>query len=315
MLKGANIYTVEGLVFAAIGVAWWETFASVVSSNVPLNTFAFCSIAVAAVANLGLSTLPKGETVQRLFMSVVMGITASYIYVVCQVLSGQSLMSNPVTQFYLGTGVTQSVLPVVGLAGSLALLVIQTLVAAAAVSPNIWQSPGTGSIVVISVLLTSNIRVCALWAIGALVLVSLGVILTCQGDKKITRDNEGQVIICIIYLIFQVIELAVMGVLGAVLCLWNFEHITPFVGAVALIGIPFLAGVFRLIAAGIALFEAFNPAELTTTPSVLPGGDPPAAGTAQITVGTLFQTAFHSTEANLFRPSAKTAAWAPKKTS
>ena len=109
--------------------------------------------------------------------------------------------------------------------------------------------------------------------------------------------------------------MAVIGVLGAVLCLWNFEHITPFVGAVALIGIPFLAGVFRLIATGIALFEAFNPEELTTTPSVLPGGDPPAAGVAPSTVGTLFQTAFHSTEANLFRPSAKTAAWAPKKTS
>ena len=110
--------------------------------------------------------------------------------------------------------------------------------------------------------------------------------------------------------------MALIGVLGAVLCLWNFVHITPFVGAVVLIGIPFLAGVFRLIAAGIVLYEAFNPVELTTTPSPQPGGDPPgAASSAPSTVGTMLQTAFHSTEANLFRPSAKTAAWAPKKTS
>ena len=315
MLKGANIYTVEGLVFAAIGVAWWETFASLVSSSVPLNTFAFCSIAVAAVANLGLSTLPNGEIVQRLFMSVVMGITASYAYVVCQVLSGQSLQSDPVTQFYLGTGVAQSVLPVAGVAVSLALLATQTLIAAAAVSPDIWVSPVTGSTIVISVLLTSNIRVCALWAIGVLVLVSLGVVLTCQGGKKITRENEEQVIICIIYLLFQAIELALIGVLGAVLCLWNFGHTTPLVGAVVLLGIPFLADVFRLIAAGIALYEAFNPGELTTIPSAVVT---PKAGTVDpgsTGVGTMFQTAFHSTEANLFRPSAKTAAWAPKKTS
>ena len=298
----ANIYTVEGVIMSAVGVGWCEIFAALTIGGCPLNSFAFYVIGIAALLNLFLCTVVSAQKIQVVFMSLVMGITASYIWVAAKVLTAESIQTSAYAQYFLGSNALKDLFPTLSISISLALLLVQTLIAAAAVTPNLWTNPATGPTVIMAVFLSSGLKYSGI--LGAVVygLLALGEVLTYSAN----RATAPFILLCVA-LGFQV------GVLfGGVIFLTyqvSSDHASLAVLVVesVLIGIPVLASGTRCINTGAAVVAAMGREEHSDSSTAAVPQKTSIESPPQM------QTAFYTTEANLFRATPLTAEWAPKK--
>lgn len=309
---GANIYTVEGVIMSAVGVAWCELFAIVTGTGSPINAFAFYILAIAGLINIFLCTIMDACKVQQVFMSLVMGIAATYIWVAANILTAQSIRDSLYAQYFMGASSLKDLFPVVGISISLSLLVVQTLIAAAAVTPNLWDNPVTGPTVVIAVLLASKDKTCGLGYILIFAFVSLCEVVT-YPKKPLDTTQKVQLTSFIILCVALGAQVAVGG-LGIFFLLsrvtMDINNSPVLVTGCVLFGIPVLASITRCIKTAVQVFDAAH--KLEPNQEDVPV-NPQAS---QMTVPQIYpqmQTAFHTTEASLFRATPLTTQWAPKK--
>lgn len=309
-----NIYTVEGVVISAIAVAWCEIFAALTGESSPLNRFSFYVVGIGALVNLFLCTVIDAQKVQQCYMSLVMGVTASYIWVAANVLTADSIQNSPYAQYFLGEYTLRDLFPILGISISLSLLVLQTLITAAAVTPHLWGISVTGPTVVTAVLLASKDRSCGLGFIIIFAFLAVCEVLTrSQQPFDLTKGVPMTpfIVLCI--------SLGVQVLVGAANVYFLFNRIAIDNANLALLiiesillGIPLLASITRCIRTAVQVYSASIKLQKTASTASLPVNPQAAA----ITIPQIFpqmQTAFHSTEANLFRATPLTAQWAPKK--
>ena len=298
----ANIYTVEGVIMSALGVGWCEIFASLTNGGCPLNSFAFYVIGIASLLNLFLCTVVSAQKIQVVFMSLVMGITASYIWVATKVLTAESIKTSAYAQYFLGSNALKDLFPTLSISISLSLLIVQTLIASAAVSPNLWTNPATGPTIIMAVFLSSELKYSGI--IGAVVygLLAVGEVLTYPTNLKTTPF----VLLCVA-LGFQLAVLFGGVVLLTYQLASDNASLTVLVVEAVLIGTPVLASGTRCINTAVAVVTAIGTEEHSESST--------AAAPLKNSIESLpqLQTAFYTTEANLFRATPLTAEWAPKK--
>lgn len=314
---GANIYTVEGVIMSAVGVAWCEIFAMVTGAASPINAFAFYVLAVAGLVNIFLCTIMDACKVQQVFMSLVMGIAATYIWVAANILAAQSIRDSPYAQYFMGASSLKDLFPVVGISISLSLLVVQTLIAAAAVSPNLWDNPVTGPTVVAAVLLASKDKTCGLVYILIFVFVSICEVVTYPKQQLDTAPKVQWtpfIILCVaLGAQVAVGGLSVFFLLSRVVM--DIDNSPVLVTECVLFGIPVLASIIRCIKTAVQVFKASRKLEQNQEVP-LAANVPVSTERAQMTMPGKFphmQTAFYTTEASLFRATPLTSQWAPKK--
>ena len=347
MKQGPNIYTVETVILSIVGVAWMQGFQTLSSSFPLLDNWAFPAILVAAVVDLFLCTVMDARVVQRQFMAFTMGVTACYVYVACQILtpapSNLSLNStvpslpDEYTTYFMGGG-TGPLTPL-NMAVSLAILVIQTLVAAAAISPYLWETPAVWSTVMIGVFLVSPLRTCSLAT-----LVIFIIFATLEVATQLPREIPVRVAHWIttialvvqfggfvIRLVFVCLLHTSMGVSfitigqgalgqsnstglgqGALISMVLFLWIPTIVSLVSLGRVLW----HTLVAWGLVdgNIHLFPPSEGSST--ALPPGPPSVQRAADPSTlqASRLQSAFYTSEAKLFSPELSTSLWGTKKT-
>jgi hypothetical protein len=311
-MVGPNIYTVEGMFIAAVGFGWYEGFQSLTSVTPPLDEWVFLCIAVASLVNTCLCTLPvDASVVQRHFLSLVLALTAAYLYVTCQVLapSGQTITNSTYNAYYLDNQPPLTpVLLYARIGVALGILCVQVLVAAAAVSPDWWGSPVTGPAVVIAVVMCSTVQSCA-WVQPLIYTLVGAVVLEAATFPRVAQaEQEGLLLITTsIALAAQLFGTGIQVYLSYRVWRVDFKETVPFAAGVICLGIPVLAAIVSLVNTCARLVA------LSATVSTPPGVTAEASRvlyhpTALLTQDALFpapptlQSAFYTTEAMLFRP-------------
>ena len=308
-MVGPNIYTVEGVFIAAVGFGWYEGFQSLTSVTPPLDKWVFLCIAVASLVNTCLCTLPvDASVVQRHFLSLVLALTAAYLYVTCQVLapSGQTITNSTYANstynaYYLDN--EPSLTPVllyarIGVA--LGILCVQVLVAAAAVSPDWWGSPVTGPAVVIAVVMCSTVQSCAWVQPLIYTLVGAVVLEAATFPRPAQAEQEGLLLITTsIALAAQLFGTGIQVYLSYRVWRVDFKETVPFAAGVICLGIPVLTAIVSLVNTCARLVTL---SATVSTPQGVTAEAPLLTQDAFSPAPTTLQSAFYTTEAMLFRP-------------
>lgn len=345
-MQGANIYTVEGVIISAVGFAWYEGVQSLRGVSPPLEQLIFQGVACAACVNLFLCTLPlNSAAVQRHFFSMVLAFFVAYTFVASVVISnsgkgvqytspgnaGNYTLSQAYAALFLGDSPPwDPLLPYVGMGGTLAILCVQTLVAAAAVSPNLWDSRVTGPMVMIALCMCSEVRSCVWPGVLALIAVVALEVLTSVRDTDAAGYPKTLLAVTAVCGTCQLVKIGIESYLSyRVLTTAELPLGTLIVGGVGF-GIPFIAswvtfvtGLVKLKTAADGVLSLKSEASSTFASNTACGlgtSAPPQSASRHTLrtvvpasdVGTL-QTAFHTSEASLFRPSTASGQWAPKK--
>ena len=333
---GPTVYSVEAVLLAAVGYAWLEGCQSITGVAPQLDTLAFTVTPVAALASLALSTLVTTKSVQLVFMSLLMGLTAAYTYVLAEALTpvpviafGNSTNTTNMTsrpQAYVDAYLGGMTLFQPFAAISLGLLCVQTLVAAAPVSRCMWDTPLTGPTVMICTLLVTPLWPCNYWTILALggvacVEAALGSPWEdSEWDPRAPQPDGGGV--WTTRIVVQAAGALVRGYLGW--ALWGSLGATrtaPLVAAGVFVGVPVLVSGVNLLRSlkAALLIDATPPSPgpsrvtqpLAPTPPPIGLAPPPPKEPGAMPAA---MSACFTTEAALFRPSEASAMWHPKKT-
>lgn len=344
---GTNIYTIENVILAAVGFAWYEGWLSMTNAQSPLEQWIFVGAAISSSANLFLCTLPlNSTTIQRHFFVIILTFWVAYTYVVSLVTSQSDKVSEFTIHANASSNYTLSqasalyflgdeppldpLLPYIRIGGCLAIISVQTLVAAAATAPNLWDSRITGPSVITAVVLCSQVRECCLSAVWAL---TVAVILTVATKIDINKNEKNSIMALVVTVLHVTAQIMVIGVEAYMI--WRLltadaSLIGPLIVGGVSVGISFLSSLAAFIASLLNLKSAVDvfqslkiDVDIDTQTYRLRNSITPAHLIAHHTlravvpsseVGTL-QTAFHTSEANLFRPNPTSAQWGPKKTS
>jgi hypothetical protein len=197
----------------------------------------------------------------------------------------------------------------IGPAISLALLCVQTFVAAAAVAPEIWASPITVPTITTAIMLTSTLRNCGLGIVLIIVFATTAVLQTLTYPGKMRNKAFTETLLA--SSIFQVFLFLSSVSFGIFTCI-GVNNISTLVVRIVLVAATTLPSASATIWLLVQVFQSFY----ETTPEEIqqhtPENQPPRPITVLNEPGAPM-TAFYTTEAKLFRSTSQTANWAPKK--
>lgn len=129
MARGTSIYAVEGAVWSCIVLAWVVLRCNI--SNAAFEVSALGPAVIMSFCNLLASSLATArETAETLYFQVLFGIWLAFAYETLDVMGSSNLA---------GIVLGNQALGMASMAVSVALLTVQTLVAAAAVSESLWD--------------------------------------------------------------------------------------------------------------------------------------------------------------------------------
>lgn len=333
---GPTVYSVEAALLSAVGYLWLEGCRSLTGTSPQLDTLAFTLIPMAALANLALSTLLTTKAVQLVFMSLVMGLTAAYVYTLTEALTPVPTLNQTTTprdKAYVNSYLGGMTLFQPFAAISLAILCVLTLVAAAPVSRSLWDTQITGPTIMICTLLVTPLWQCYYWFI-----VTLGVVAcleTAMGNPWATplvseggqTDSLTKVLtvpgVWAIRIILQLAGLFFRALLFIPLVTsLDTARTAPLVAAWLFVGIPVFVSAINIVRSFKTALrdlgtQNVNQAEsegdsASQEPTVT--GPSANAPFRYESAPPLRQSAFFTTEAALFRQTEASAMWNPKKT-
>lgn len=301
--------------------------------------------------NLALSTFMTTKSVQLVFMSLVMGLTAAYVYTLTEALTPEpSITYQNTTTHKNGTinaGSTQrdkayvnSYLGGITLfhpfaAISLALLCVLTIVSAAPVSRCMWDNPITGPTVMICTLLVTPLWQCNYWFIltlGGIACLETAIGSPCTAPLvlKGAKPDSLTKIITVPGVWTMRITLQSAGLASRVLLFiplvfsLDSTRTAPLVAACSFVGIPVFISAINIIRSVKTAWTDVRAESLLASeqesdsnPLVLPVAEvttPQLAAFRYASAQPLRQSAFFTTEATLFRQTENSAKWNPKKT-